>query len=103
MTLSKDQIKATKSEFADNLALVNLSIKEVAKELNTSEKKIERVLNLKQRSLNDGWILRNYLLKKVVELEKVPVPFTALVGDYHEYWFLDGKQIDSGILSKGDY
>ena len=44
MTLSKEQIKATKSEFAENLALANLTIAEVAKELNTSEVKIERIL-----------------------------------------------------------
>lgn len=59
MTLSKEQIKATKSEFAENLALADLTIVEVAKELNTSQVKIERIFNLKQRSLNDGWILRN--------------------------------------------
>ncbi|HAA9449766.1 TPA_asm: DUF2316 domain-containing protein [Listeria monocytogenes] len=103
MTLSKEQIKATKSEFAENLALANLTIAEVAKELNTSEVKIERILNLKQRSLNDGWILRNYLLRKVAEVGKTPVPFTALGGDYHRYWFLDGEEIDSGILSIGNH
>ncbi|EAW7104104.1 TPA: DUF2316 family protein [Listeria monocytogenes] len=103
MTLSKEQIKATKSEFAENLALADLTIVEVAKELNTSQVKIERIFNLKQRSLNDGWILRNYLLRKVTEVGKTPVPFTALIGDYHEYWFLDGEEIDSGILSKGNH
>ncbi|EAV9962065.1 DUF2316 family protein [Listeria monocytogenes] len=103
MTLSKEQIKATKSEFAENLALANLTIAEVAKELNTSEVKIERILNLKQRSLNDGWILRNYLLRKVAEVGKTPVPFTALSGGYHRYWFLDGEEIDSGILSIGNH
>lgn len=103
MTLSKEQIKATKSEFAENLALANLTIAEVAKELNTSEVKIERILNLKQRSLNDGWILRNYLLRKVAEVGKTPVPFTALSGDYHRYCFLDGEEIDSGILSIGNH
>ncbi|ALQ15975.1 MULTISPECIES: DUF2316 family protein [Listeria] len=103
MTLSKEQMKATKSEFAENLALANLTIAEVAKELNTSEVKIERILNLKQRSLNDGWILRNYLLRKVAEVGKTPVPFTALSGDYHGYWFLDGEEIDSGILSIGNH
>ncbi|EGP9707409.1 DUF2316 family protein [Listeria monocytogenes] len=85
MTLSKEQIKATKSEFAENLALADLTIVEVAKELNTSQVKIERIFNLKQRSLNDGWILRNYLLRKVTEVGKTPVPFTALSGDYHGY------------------
>ncbi|EEO3344589.1 DUF2316 family protein [Listeria monocytogenes] len=103
MTLSKEQIKATKSEFAENLALADLTIAEVAKELNTSEVKIERILNLKQRSLNDGWILRNYLLRKVAEVGKTPVPFAALSGDYHRYWFLDGEEIDSGILSIGNH
>ncbi len=87
MTLSKEQIKATKSEFAENLALADLTIVEVAKELNTSQVKIERIFNLKQRSLNDGWILRNYLLRKVTEVGKTPVPFTALSGDYHGYGF----------------
>ncbi|RJZ27747.1 hypothetical protein DYZ51_00388 [Listeria monocytogenes] len=47
MTLSKEQIKATKSEFAENLALADLTIVEVAKELNTSQVKIERIFNLK--------------------------------------------------------
>ncbi|EAE6452031.1 DUF2316 family protein, partial [Listeria monocytogenes] len=54
-------------------------------------------------SLNDGWILRNYLLRKVAEVGKTPVPFTALSGDYHGYWFLDGEEIDSGILSIGNH
>ncbi|HCA3994413.1 TPA: DUF2316 domain-containing protein, partial [Listeria monocytogenes] len=26
-----------------------------------------------------------------------------LSGDYHGYWFLDGEEIDSGILSKGNH
>ncbi|MBC1722688.1 DUF2316 family protein [Listeria seeligeri] len=102
MSLTKDQKIATKQELAENLALTNLTIAEVAAELNTSEAKIERILNLKQNSLNDGWIFRNYLLKKVAEKGLEQVPFTALGGDYHDYWFLDAGIIDAGILSKGN-
>ncbi|EQC0747211.1 DUF2316 family protein, partial [Listeria monocytogenes] len=40
---------------------------------------------------------------KVAEVGKTPVPFTALSGDYHRYWFLDGEEIDSGILSIGNH
>ncbi|MGC9338356.1 DUF2316 family protein [Listeria ivanovii] len=74
MSLTKDQKIATKQELAENLALTNLKIAEIAADLNTSEAKIERILNLKQNSLNDGWIFRNYLLKKVAEKGLTPVP-----------------------------
>lgn len=78
MSLIKEQKIATKQELADNLTLTGLTTSEVAAELNTSEAKIERILNLKQNSLNDGWIFRNYLLKKVAEKGLTPVPFTAI-------------------------
>ncbi|AHI55369.1 DUF2316 family protein [Listeria ivanovii] len=102
MSLIKEQKIATKQELADNLTLTGLTTSEVAAELNTSEAKIERILNLKQNSLNDGWIFRNYLLKKVAEKGLTPVPFTAIGGDYHDYWFLDSRIIETGVMSKGN-
>lgn len=84
------------------MALTKLTIAEVAAELNRSEAKIKRISNLKESSLNDGWIFRNYLLKKVAEKGLTPVPFTAIGGDYHDYWFLDSRIIEAGVMSKGN-
>lgn len=84
------------------MALTKLTVAEVAAELNRSEAKIKRISNLKESSLNDGWIFRNYLLKKVAEKGLTPVPFTAIGGDYHDYWFLDSRIIEAGVMSKGN-
>ena len=64
--------------------------------------KLEKIFNLKQRTLEDNWILRNYLLEKVEKTGQQPVPFTALSGDWHRHWFLNSNLIDQQQMSKGD-
>ena len=66
------------------------------------EVKLEKIFNLKQRTLEDTWILRNYLLEKVEKTGQQPVPFTALSGDWHRHWFLNSNLIDQQQMSKGD-
>ena len=55
----------TKKELRKNFELTGLSKSEVANDLKISEVKLEKIFNLKQRTLEDTWILRNYLLEKV--------------------------------------
>ncbi|MBC1501261.1 DUF2316 family protein [Listeria weihenstephanensis] len=99
MTLTNQQIANTKKEFADNIQISGLSIPTIAKELNTNEEKIESILALNTKAFEDGWILRNYLLEKIKEQGKQPEPFTALVGDHHDYWFLNARKIDKRKMS----
>jgi len=98
MSLTLTQRNNTKKELQQNLALTGLSKEQVASDLNISVTKLDEILNLQVNSINNPWIVRNYLLKKVKEAGNVPIPFTALKGDYHKYWFLNGDVIDRGII-----
>ncbi|WP_205271817.1 DUF2316 family protein [Lactococcus taiwanensis] len=102
MSLNPLQIQHTKKELRKNFELTGLSKSEIANDLKISEVKLEKIFNLKQRRLEDPWILRNYLLEKVKKTGQQPVPFTALAGDWHRHWFLDSNLIDQQQMSKGD-
>lgn len=102
MSLNPLQMHNTKKELRKNFELTRLSKSEVATDLKISEVKLEKIFNLKQRTLEDTWILRNYLLEKVEKTGQQPVPFTALAGDWHRHWFLDSNLIDQQQMSKGD-
>ncbi len=65
MSLNPLQIQHTKKELRKNFELTGLSKSEIANDLKISEVKLEKIFNLKQRRLEDPWILRNYLLEKV--------------------------------------
>lgn len=93
---------ATRYELQSNLKLTGFTKEQVAKDLNISLTKLDNLLNLNQESLNDPWILRNYLLEKVKASGQIPVPFTALKGDWHQYWFLNSTVIDNQQMSSGD-
>lgn len=102
MSLNPLQIQHTKKELHKNFELTGLGKSEIANDLKISEVKLEKIFNLKQRRLEDPWILRNYLLEKVEKTGQQPVPFTALAGDWHRHWFLDSNLIDQQQMSKGD-
>ncbi|KZK38073.1 DUF2316 family protein [Lactococcus taiwanensis] len=102
MSLNPLQIQHTKKELRKNFELTGLSKSEIANDLKISEVKLEKIFNLKQRRLEDPWILRNYLLEKVEKTGQQPVPFTALAGDWHRHWFLDSNLIDQRQMSEGD-
>lgn len=102
MSLTPEQIVATQQELQANLTLTGLSHEQVAKDLGISTIKLNKLLTLDQRSLNDPWILRNYLLEKVSATGQTPIPFTALSGDWHRHWFLDSHAIDNAQMTPGD-
>lgn len=102
MTLNPQQIKNTQNELQQNFELIGLTKEQVATDLHISLTKLNHLFTLTQSSLNDPWILRNYLIEKVEAQGKKPVPFTALVGDWHQYWFLDSGLIDARKMSAGD-
>ena len=102
MSLNQQQQTATIQEFAENLQISGMTVAEVATELNVSPQKIEKIMHLEQHTLEDAWILRNYLLEKIAAQAATPRTFTALVGDHHDYWFLDGRRIDKAKMSRGE-
>ncbi|GEK29344.1 DUF2316 family protein [Furfurilactobacillus siliginis] len=102
MTLNPAQRAATQREFRANFQRAGLTVAQVAIDLGISEIKLEHMLNLTQLTYEDVWILRNYVLDKVQAAGQVPVPFTALAGDWHQYWFLNSTVIDERRLSAGD-
>ena len=65
MSLNPLQMHNTKKELRKNFELTGLSKSEIANDLKISEVNLEKIFNLKQRTLEDTWILRNYLLEKV--------------------------------------
>ncbi|WP_048001036.1 DUF2316 family protein [Lactiplantibacillus herbarum] len=103
MSLNPQQMVATRQELQENFMLTGLSKEQVANDLQISMVKLERLFALTQQSLEDPWILRNYLIEKVEEAGQTPVPFTALRGDWHRHWFLNSNVIDRQAMSAGDY
>lgn len=102
MSLTQQQKLDTILEFQENMALANLTIEAIAEDFQVPSEKIARILQLQQHALEDPWILKEYLTKKVEAAGQIPVLFTALAGDYHHYWFLDSQKIDQMQLSRGN-
>jgi len=102
MSLNPQEMANTRQELQANFELTGLSKQQIANDLHISELKLNRLFSLTQQSLNDPWILRNYLIERVQEAGKTPVPFTALKGDWHRHWFLDANLIDNALMSPGD-
>lgn len=98
MTLSRKQIETTKKEFQENLVRSQKTVDVVASELGTSVEQIYRILELNIREIEQPWILKNYLVETIESLGEKAVPFTALKGEYHEYWFLDKDKIENKLI-----
>ena len=100
MSLSIEQKEATKVELKENLERSGLEIRQIAKDLQTSERYIGELLELRPKRYEDTWILRNYLFDAVQKIGKEPMPFSVLKADPHEIWFLDANYIDKGVIRK---
>lgn len=99
MSLSLRQQANTRDELKENFDKSGLTVETIAADLGTSVGYIKDLFRLRPRRLEDTWILRNYLLKAVRTKGEIPTEFTALAGDWHDYWFLNGGYIDRGEIS----
>lgn len=102
MTLNPAQRTATEHELQENFQRAGLTVDQATSELGISAVKLSHIMHLTQRSYEDVWIVRNYLLEKVTEAGQTPVTFTALAGDWHRHWFLNSDIIDRRQLTAGD-
>ena len=98
MSLSVKQIEDTRRELKENLDQSGVTVQEAASDLGTTQEYIMQLLRLEPKRLEDTWILKNYLIDKVIKAGKTPAAFTALGGDYHVIWFLDPEYIDGGKI-----
>lgn len=98
MTLTIEQEENTKYELKENFKKSSLSIEKIAHDLKTTTKYIEELMNLNPNRLEDVWILRNYLINILHEKSLEVIPFTALIGNSENYWFLDSNYINNGII-----
>ncbi|MBT9671950.1 DUF2316 family protein [Secundilactobacillus kimchicus] len=98
MSLTIAQIEATKQEFKENIARSGLSLDDLALVLNTTSEVIAQSIAMHPRRIEDNWIIRNFLMKYMADNGIEVVPFTALLGDYHDYWFLDDRVVERGLI-----
>ena len=100
MSLTAQQEEDTRRELRENFEKSGLTVEEIAESLDTSVDYIQELFALRPRRYEDTWILRNLLIRAVQEQGETPVPFTALAGDWHKIWFLDGDFIDNGRIGR---
>ncbi|MFD1486034.1 DUF2316 family protein [Lacticaseibacillus baoqingensis] len=98
MSLTPAQTNATRNEFHTNIQRSGLTLEQIATALGTTPAVIAQSIDMHPRHIDDNWIIRNFLLQYMAEHGIEPVPFTALVGDYHRYWFLNADIIERGII-----
>ena len=98
MSLDETQIRNTKAELKANFEKSGLTIEKIAKDLGTDENYINDLFNLNPRRLEDTWILKNYLIADLNSKSIEVTPFTALVGESENYWFLNSNYINNGKI-----
>ncbi|NLZ46772.1 MAG: DUF2316 family protein [Clostridiales bacterium] len=100
MSLNFRERVNTSNELRQNLVLSHLTIENVAVDLNTSVQQINQILELDHVAPEDPWILKEYLSNKLQNQGIIDYPYSKLVGDFRDYWFLDTTKIENQQLSK---
>ncbi|GAX01589.1 DUF2316 family protein [Secundilactobacillus silagei] len=98
MSLTPEQTEASRQEFKENIKRSGLSLTEIATALGTTADVIAQCVDMHPRRIDDNWIIRNYLLQYMGDHDIEPVPFSAMVGDYHDYWFLHPSIIERSVI-----
>lgn len=99
MSLTSEQRANTIREFRENMQLLGITVDQIGTDFGVSGATVERIIDLRSGVLEYPWIVRKYLLDKAAAAGVEPVPFSALRGDPHDYWFLDNRIIDANQLS----
>lgn len=99
MSLTKNEQVNTINELHQSFDNSGLTLEDVADSLNTDPQYIADLLNLKAHRIEDPWILKNFLEQYNQAHQLGKVEFTALKGDYHDYWFLNAQTIDMAVLN----
>lgn len=100
MSLNSTERFNTSNELKKNLKMSHLAIEDVANALNTSVEKINQILELDHVAPEDPWILKEYLSDQLRQQGLMDYPYSKLVGDFRNYWFLITRKIYKRQLSK---
>jgi len=100
MSLNSTERFNTSNELKKNLKMSHLAIEDVANALNTSVEKIKQILELDHVAPEDPWILKEYLSDQLRQQGLMDYPYSKLVGDFRNYWFLSTRKIYKRQLSK---
>lgn len=100
MSLNSTERFNTSNELKKNLKMSHLAIEDVANALSTSVKKINQILELDHVAPEDPWILKEYLSNQLRQQGLMDYPYSKLVGDFRNYWFLSTRKIYKRQLSK---
>lgn len=98
MSLNSEQRAATIREFQETMSRLGLTAERIGKDFGVSSSRVEQIITLKSGVLEYQWIIRAYLLSRAETQGVELTPFTALRGNPHDYWFLDGDFIDRGEI-----
>lgn len=100
MSLTRQQETATRDKLKQNFELANIPLNQVASDLDSTPEHVQDVMNLDSDRIEEPWVLKAYLDEKIINNGKQPVPYSALVGDPKQYWFLNNRFIQRGELSR---
>lgn len=100
MSLNFIEKRNTIKELAANREIAGLTFEEIANDLQTNAAVIEQIFSLQTNVIENPWVLKEYLADKIQAAGKVAIDYTALVGDYHEYWFLNSQYIDQQKITR---
>lgn len=98
MSLTKTEQSATRQELRTNFELSGLSLEQVAAALQTTPAHVSDVMDLNVRHIEEPWILRNYLDQVIQDQGTTPEPYSRLVGEPSDYWFLNQHRVNAGVL-----
>lgn len=98
MSLTVAEHVATRTELQKKFAILNWPVERVAATLQTTKAHLQAVLALKPVSIEDPWVL-NRFLEEIRLAGREPVPFTVLVFNPKDYWFLKQRRIQNGVLT----
>ncbi len=86
MSLNAQQLKQTSIELNENLRISGLTRETVCVELGISNRKLQAVLDMTGEDPTTVWRVRDYLVRKIEEQGKEPIPFSALkVNIWYQY------------------
>ncbi len=100
MSLNITERKQTIIEFNGNMQIANLTVNDLALHFQVSDSKINAIINLEDSCIENPWIIREYLIARIIETNKILFPFSKMNGSYTSYWFLDKAYISTMAITR---
>ncbi len=100
MSLTQAEQIATRQELRANFDLAGVTLAQAAQDLQTTPAHVAAVLELNVATIEEPWILRNYLNQQMIAAGQTPLPYSRLNGSPRRHWFLNQCRIQRGVLGE---